>query len=60
MNNEVASREEIKREFIIEYTFKGLDYCINHPIVAYGICLSGAIMLTCIMIDQKRNSKGVN
>lgn len=54
MNNEITSREEIKRELIIEYAFKGLDYCCKHPIVVYGVCLSGIIITTCIMIDNKK------
>lgn len=57
MNNEIASREEIEKELIIEYVFKGLDYCSKHPIMVYGICLSGIIMTTCIIIENK---KGVN
>ena len=57
MNNEVATREEIKRELIIEYTFKGLNYCLEHPIMVYGIALSSIILATCAMIENK---KGVN
>ena len=57
MNNEVATREELKRELIFEYAFKGLDYCSKHPIMVYGICLSGIILTTCVIIENK---KGVN
>lgn len=57
MNNEIASREEIKRELIFEYTLKGIEYCFEHPVILVGICLSGLTMATCIMIENK---KGVN
>lgn len=54
MNNEIASREEVKRELIIEYAVKGLDYCVKHPIIVCGICISGIVMTTCIMIENKK------
>lgn len=57
MNNEVITREELKRELIFEYAFKGLNYCSKHPIMVYGICLSGIILTTCVIIENK---KGVN
>ena len=37
MNNEIASREEIKRELIFEYTLKGIEYCFEHPVILVGI-----------------------
>ena len=57
-NNEIVSREEVKKELINECVYEGCMYCVDHPIILVGICLSGLIMATCIMIDKKK-SKGV-
>lgn len=56
MNNEIASREDLKRELIIEYAFRGIDYCSKHPIMVYGICLSGIIITTCMIIENKKGA----
>lgn len=57
MNNEITFREDLKRELIIEYTFKGIDYCLKHPVMLYGIGLSAIVMATCVIIEK---NKGVN
>lgn len=56
MNNEMTSREDVKRELIVEYTFKGIDYCLEHPVMLVGICLSGLVMATCIMIEKNKGA----
>lgn len=52
-NNEIASREEIKRELAVEYTLKGLNYCLEHPIILAGVGLSSIIIAACIIVDKK-------